>query len=91
MYLLTEHPGLRPAAAGPTADLVVEELLEQPHLAANPSSGQADPGHPQPLPQEADAMVLEYSSVRAPGAAGAERRPARRPCKVSSYRPGPSK
>ena len=60
LYLLAEHPGLRLAGAGPTADLVVEELLEQPHLAANPSSGQADPGHPRPLPRDADAMFLEY-------------------------------
>ena len=44
----------------PTADLVVEELLEQPHLAANPSSCQADPGHPRLLPQEANAMSLQY-------------------------------
>jgi len=34
---------------------------------------------------------LSTSTERAPGAAGADRTPARLPCKVSSYRPGPSK
>ena len=62
-----------------------------PVVRVAPSSGEVIADTPGRYPGRRTRCSLSTTSVRAPGAAGAERTPARRPCRVSSYRPGPGK
>lgn len=67
------------------------ETLDLHQLRSHPCAGQANPNTDGRYRATRTRCSLSTSSARAPGAPGAERTPARLSCKVSSYRPGPSK